>query len=71
MSFWQFLQLNWSELLGYIGEHVKLVLIAIVVAVAIGVPVGILLTRYRKLRGPVLGVANVMQTIPSLALFGF
>ena len=48
-----------------------LVLIAIAVAVLIGVPTGIALTRYRALRGPVLGVANVMQTIPSLALFGF
>src|SRR5689334_20666629 len=71
MHFWHFLQLNWPELLGLIAEHVKLVLIAIVVAVAIGVPTGILLTRYRAWRGPVLGVANVMQTIPSLALFGF
>lgn len=71
MSFWHFLQLNWSELLGLIGEHLKLVVIAIVTAVVIGVPTGILLTRYRALRGPVLGVANVMQTIPSLALFGF
>lgn len=71
MNFWHFLQLNWSELLVLIGEHVKLVLIAIVVAVVIGVPTGILLTRHRSLRGPVLGLANVMQTIPSLALFGF
>jgi osmoprotectant transport system permease protein len=71
MSFWQFLQLNWSELLVLIGQHVQLVLIAIVVAVVIGVPTGILLTRHRALRGPVLGIANVMQTIPSLALFGF
>ena len=71
MSFWQFLQLNWSELLLLIGQHVKMVLLAILVAVAIGVPVGILLTRHRALRGPVLGIANVMQTIPSLALFGF
>ena len=71
MSFWEFLQLNWSELLVLIGQHVKLVLIAILVAVVIGVPTGILLTRRRALRGPVLGVANVMQTIPSLALFGF
>jgi osmoprotectant transport system permease protein len=71
MSFWQFLQLNWSELLLLIGQHVKLVFIAILVAVLIGVPVGILLTRHRALRGPVLGVANIMQTIPSLALFGF
>jgi len=71
MSFWQFLKLNWSELLLLIGQHVNLVLIAIVVAVVIGVPTGILLTRHRALRGPVLGIANVMQTIPSLALFGF
>jgi osmoprotectant transport system permease protein len=78
MSFWHFLQgfghflqLNWRELLWLIGQHVKLVAIAIFVAVAIGVPTGILLTRYRAWRGPVLGVANVMQTIPSLALFGF
>jgi osmoprotectant transport system permease protein len=71
MSFWHFLQLNWSELLVLIGQHIKLVLLAIVTGVVIGVPTGILLTRYRALRGPVLGVANIMQTIPSLALFGF
>ena len=71
MSFWQFLQLNWPELLLLVRQHIVLVFISILVAVIIGVPVGILLTRYRALRGPVLGIANVMQTIPSLALFGF
>ena len=71
MSFWQFLQLNWSELLLLVRQHIVLVFIAILVAVIIGVPTGIALTRYRALRGPVLGLANVMQTIPSLALFGF
>ena len=71
MSFWQFLRLNWSELLSLVQQHVVLVFIAILIAVVIGVPTGILLTRYRSLRGPVLGIANVMQTIPSLALFGF
>ena len=71
MSFWQFLQANWSELLLLVRQHIVLVFISILVAVVIGVPTGILLTRYRVLRGPVLGVANVMQTIPSLALFGF
>ena len=71
MSFWQFLQNNWAELATLIREHLVLVLISIVVAVVIGVPTGILLTRYRALRGPVVGIANVMQTIPSLALFGF
>ena len=71
MSFWQFLQLNWSELLLLVQQHVVLVFIAIATAVIIGVPTGIALTRYRALRTPVLGLANVMQTIPSLALFGF
>ncbi|HEY6659632.1 MAG TPA: glycine betaine ABC transporter substrate-binding protein [Pyrinomonadaceae bacterium] len=71
MSFWQFLQLNWSELLLLVRQHIVLVFIAILTAVIIGVPTGIALTRYRALRGPVLGLANVMQTIPSLALFGF
>jgi osmoprotectant transport system permease protein len=71
VSFWHFLQLNWSELLLLVRQHIVLVFIAILVAVIIGVPTGILLTRYRALRGPVLGIANVMQTIPSLALFGF
>ena len=71
MSFWHFLQLNWPELLLLVRQHIVLVFLAILIAVLIGVPVGIALTRYRALRGPVLGVANVMQTIPSLALFGF
>src|SRR3954466_5496735 len=71
MSFFHFLQTNWSELLSLVGQHVVLVFASIAIAVVIGVPTGILLTRYRALRGPVLGIANVMQTIPSLALFGF
>jgi osmoprotectant transport system permease protein len=71
VTFWQFLQTNWSELLLLVRQHVVLVFIAILIAVGIGVPTGIALTRYRALRGPVLGLANVMQTIPSLALFGF
>ncbi|HKY43970.1 MAG TPA: ABC transporter permease/substrate-binding protein [Pyrinomonadaceae bacterium] len=71
MSFWEFLQLNWAELLLLVRQHIVLVFISILVAVLIGVPTGIALTRYRALRGPVLGIANVMQTIPSLALFGF
>jgi len=48
-----------------------LVLISMAIALAIGIPVGILLTRRAGFRGWVLGFANVMQTVPSLALFGF
>lgn len=71
MSFWTFLQQNWSEMLTLVREHLGLVLISTLVAVVIGIPTGILLTRKQALRNPVLGIANVMQTIPSLALFGF
>jgi len=52
-------------------EHMWLVGIAMLLAVAIGVPLGILLTRWPLARKPVLGISNIMQTIPSLALFGF
>ncbi|HEV8588170.1 MAG TPA: ABC transporter permease/substrate-binding protein, partial [Pyrinomonadaceae bacterium] len=67
----EFLQSNWSDILSHIAQHVWLVFISIAIAVAIALPVGILITRQKRLRGPVLGIANVMQTIPSLALFGF
>jgi osmoprotectant transport system permease protein len=66
-----FLTQNWRELLTLIGEHLWLVVLSTSIAVAIGLPVGIMLTRNPKLRAPVLGAANVMQTVPSLALFGF
>jgi osmoprotectant transport system permease protein len=71
MSFFSFLKQNWPELSTLLQQHLSLVLISTFVAVAIGIPTGILLTRRKSLRGPVLGIANIMQTIPSLALFGF
>ena len=49
-------------------EHVFLVLVAISLAVAIGVPVGILMTRRPRMGKPILTFANIVQTIPSLAL---
>ena len=60
-----------SEILALTGEHVVLVLASTFLAVAIGVPLGVALTRRPRLARPVLGFANVVQTIPSLALFGF
>ncbi|MDQ3132481.1 MAG: ABC transporter permease/substrate-binding protein [Acidobacteriota bacterium] len=70
MNFFEFIQQNWSELLALTREHLFLVLISTFFSVLIGVPTGILLTRRKSLQTPVLGIANVMQTIPSLALFG-
>ena len=62
---------NGAEALGLALQHLMLVGVSTIVAIAIGVPAGVLVTRQRRLAGPVLGVANVLQTIPSLALFGF
>ncbi len=52
------------------AEHLWLVGISMLLAIAIGVPLGILLTRKPKWKAVVLGSTNVIQTIPSLALFG-
>src|SRR5205823_8007982 len=52
-------------------QHLYLVAVSTGIALAVGVPGGVLLTRRPAWRGPVLGLANVLQTIPSLALFGF
>jgi len=60
-----------SELLELTLEHVGLVSVAMAIATATAIPAGILLTRREALRRWVLGFANVMQTVPSLALFGF
>jgi osmoprotectant transport system permease protein len=59
-----------SEILQHTLEHLMLVGISIGIAILVGIPLGILITRQKNLRQPVLIVANIMQTIPSLALFG-
>jgi osmoprotectant transport system permease protein len=71
VSFFDFLLRNRQEVLGLVAEHFFLVFVSTALAVAIGVPLGILLTRKPALSKPVLGFANIMQTVPSLALFGF
>jgi osmoprotectant transport system permease protein len=70
LEYLQFLGENWRELAVLTREHIVIVLAATGLAVLVGLPVGILLTRIKGLQTPVLGFANVMQTVPSLALFG-
>jgi len=60
-----------SDVLRLTGEHLLLVASSMAAAIVLGVPAGILLTRRAGLRKWLLGFASVMQTIPSLALFGF
>ncbi|HKG15428.1 MAG TPA: glycine betaine ABC transporter substrate-binding protein [Pyrinomonadaceae bacterium] len=67
----EFIVRNWREVLSLTGEHVVLVAVSTLIAVAAGIPTGLLLTRRAALKRPVLAVANVLQTVPSLALFGF
>jgi osmoprotectant transport system permease protein len=71
MNFLQFILHNRSQVLELTLEHLWLVGISTLMAVMVGVPLGILITRKPSLSKPVLGTANVIQTIPSLALFGF
>ncbi len=60
-----------TEIIFHSGEHLILVIISLAIAISIGLPLGILITRQSKLAPPILGLANAIQTIPSLAIFGF
>ena len=71
MNLLEFMWSDRSEILHLSAEHVFLVFVAISIAIVIGVPLGILMTRKPGLGKPILAFANIIQTIPSLALFGF
>ena len=71
MSPWTFLVEHRGEIFGTTVEHLALVIVAMLIAILLGVPLGLLMVHRPVLRGIALGVANVFQTIPSLALFGF
>jgi osmoprotectant transport system permease protein len=71
VNVFDFLFRNRAEVLALTLEHSALVAAAMLIAVALGIPLGILVTRQQALRRWVLGTANIFQTVPSLALFGF
>lgn len=71
MNFWNFITQNRYEVATLTLEHLWIVGVSTVLAVIIGIPLGILITRKRSLHKPVIAAANIIQTIPSLALFGF
>jgi osmoprotectant transport system permease protein len=71
MNVLHFILQNRSEVIEFTFEHLWLVAVSTFFAVLIGIPLGILITRHPLLNKPALGVANAIQTIPSLALFGF
>jgi len=71
MTFWQFVSQNRLQILDLTAEHLRIVGISILLATLVGIPLGILISRRPLLDKPVLGIANIIQTVPSLALFGF
>jgi osmoprotectant transport system permease protein len=71
MSLVEFFLRHEREILQATAEHVWLVGVTMLLSVAIGVPLGVLVTRRPWLSKPILGGANIAETIPSLALFGF
>ena len=71
MNWYQFLLRNRNEVFERFLEHIGLVGASMAIALAIGLPVGIALVHRASLQRWVIGAANVVQTIPSLALFGF
>src|SRR6201996_8670426 len=70
-TLWDFVRQQSDKLATQTLEHIGLTFISLLLAVLVGLPLGILIARKRKLSGGVLGVAGVLQTIPSIALLGF
>jgi osmoprotectant transport system permease protein len=71
MNFFHFVLQNHGEVLELTLQHLWLVGISTLLAVIVGIPLGIVSAHWPVWNKPVLGTANIIQTIPSLALFGF
>jgi len=71
MNVLRFMLQNQTQVLELTGEHLWLVGLSTLFAIAIGVPLGIMIAHRPRMNKPVIATANVIQTIPSLALFGF
>ncbi len=68
---WSFFAEHRAEIFSATLDHMALVVIAMVIAILIGVPLGMFIVQRPTLRAIALAVASIFQTIPSLALFGF
>src|SRR5690242_14685495 len=67
----QFWSAHRAEAAALLGQHVLLVTASTLIAMLVGIPLGIFAFRRPRLSAPIVGVANIVQTIPSLAMFGF
>jgi len=71
MNFFIYLAKNRTQIISLLLEHIQLTAIAVGLSILIGVPLGILISYIKKLNKPVLGIASIIQAIPSMALLGF
>src|SRR5438093_186924 len=71
MNLMDFFTSHRAEILQATLAHLFLVVVSMAIAIAIGVPLGMVLVNRARLRAMALGFASILQTIPSLALFGF
>jgi osmoprotectant transport system permease protein len=71
MNFFEFLRQNYGQIMELTGEHLWLVGLSTLFATLVGIPLGIMVAHRPRLNKPILASANIIQTIPSLALFGF
>lgn len=70
-TLWEFMREQSDKLEMQTLQHVGLTFISLLIAVFIGLPLGVFITRKRQFSGAVLGIAGILQTIPSIALLGF
>ncbi len=70
-DFLQFLISHKDEVINLTLQHIGLTMTSLLIALIIGLPLGMVITRYKKLAGIILGSVGIIQTIPSLALLGF
>ncbi len=71
MSWIEFMQKNQTVLLDCLIRHIELVAVSVLMGILISIPLGIFLSRHKKMAGPVLTAAGTMQTIPGLVMLGF
>ncbi|MDQ1145521.1 osmoprotectant transport system permease protein [Bacillus sp. SORGH_AS 510] len=70
-NFLNYVTSNYHQILDLLVQHLNLSIISVLIAIIIGIPLGILISNEPKLSKPIIGTTNVIQAVPSLALLGF
>jgi osmoprotectant transport system permease protein len=70
LDIWDYITTNWSSVSAELLNHLKIIGLSLPFSIGIGVPVGVFISKYKKLANIIIYIASVLMTIPSLALFG-